>query len=349
MEAKKIKFLISCMLFLLLVAMTIFFINIFHGIEVRHEVVKDIYAAVVSIVLGSIVTLSLLYAQSLHEEQRNKGAEIFKQKIATFNEFIDALGNYLQDGSLSQEEIRLILLKRSKVSMHLNNKNRIIFDNALSRIKFDLFLYDEWDNQDYQSMNNIFEEISRAFVSELYGSKGVYRIDYFDVAGFLKFTKFKIDYPRPMKSPEEFLEAIRSGRKVLFSTKSKNENQPDKYYSFDLSASNLTIIDEAHSYLMNLINNCKIQIDVEFSLNEKRVDNEIYILNPKIIYSYGDKKIMTLGVTNRNRVNLFLYNEDGGLFKKMVVGDFEEGVDKNTVSRYLPDITIAKFLNKLIH
>jgi len=344
---RKRKLFFVCLIIFCLVIATFISINFFHKIEIQHEVVKDIYAAVVSIVLGSIVTLSLLYAQTLHDERKDKESEIFRQKIQTFNEFIDSLGRFLEDGELSQNEIRLLLLSRTKVLMHLKEKNQIIFDKAISNITYEIFFYDQWDNPDYNKLRDIFDYIKLAFESELYDLKEKQTLSKLDLSNFYQFSKIRLTYPNPINNLDEFLREIKREYKTLFKINSKKENEADKFYSFYLDKTIPNQFEECYLYLNSIISKSEMPLNITFTLDEKRVGDIIYMLNPKISYYLNDRLIMNLGVTNRARISLFLYDEKGARYKAFQLGDEE---DPNLLIKRIPTyFPFDKIFNYLLN
>ena len=168
---KKLTYLI---LLFSLIILTFFVIDISRKITIQteHKVIWDILAAVVSISLGSIVTMALLKAQSENEEIHQRNSIIFNEKLKIFKDFMVSLGRFLEDGTLNEGEIRLLIMQQALVSMNINNPtNQKLFDETVESINIELTLLDENGCPNYQDLGKLFHKLADIFRAELYESK----------------------------------------------------------------------------------------------------------------------------------------------------------------------------------
>ena len=325
-----------------LIFLTIYIVNNGHNLDTQNKVVDDIYSAVISVILGALVTMTLLSAQTMNEDSHTKNSEIFKEKLRAYRDFLETLGEYIKDGKLSKEEIKLLILKHAIININLSKANQEHFNSAISRIKDDLFFENENNVPDYKALGDLFNQIASIFKADLYG-ENISELKLMDYENFYEISNAVRTSTFYKDSLDDFLQEIAPGREIFFSVKTK-ENE-SKNYKFDIRSDANSHYKLAFDYALSSIKELNVKIENKFEVAYKKLYRSLAINNPKILFQYKDKTILRIGITNRNRVALQLMrdNESAGIY----VLDPLDGVEitGSNIQNYIPKIDLNKHIS----
>ncbi len=120
------------------------------------------FAALIGVIITAIITGILLKGQSDAEREQKERAEIFKEKLASYNKFIDALCAYVTD-STSQNK-KALTFHTIALKMHSTSEDMAKHYHNVTAI-----LASTGNKQETAALVNALNEIATSFRSELYG------------------------------------------------------------------------------------------------------------------------------------------------------------------------------------
>ena len=327
-----------------LIFLTVYIVNDGHNLEIHNKVVDDIYSAVISIILGALVTMTLLYAQTMNEDSRTKNSEIFREKIRLYRDFLESLGEFTKDGRLDKEEIMLLLLKHSLINMVINEANQKLLNNAISKINEDLFFENENNVPDYKALGEVFNEIANIFKADLYGEKlsKLIPIEYENFFEISNFVRTKTIYK---ESIDEFMREIIPGRVIFFSIKGKGKDSRDKSYKFKIQSDAPDHYRFAYDFVLNVMKEFNFMFEIKYEIAFKKLYQSIAINNPKILILYKEKVIMRIGITNRNRVALQLLKDDEKVGTYPLDPLDDSKINTSNIRDYIPIADLRKHIS----
>lgn len=125
-------FIIVCGFFLILLFCTP---HILHIARVNlPDQCHDLSAAAISVVITACVTGLLLHCQSNSDEQREKNAKVYEQKLNVCLDFFKELSQIVEDGKITAEEANHLKFTFSYVAIHLSEKSMVTISEHLSTI-----------------------------------------------------------------------------------------------------------------------------------------------------------------------------------------------------------------------
>jgi hypothetical protein len=303
MDKKKFKTVAIVLFAMLCILLTLMWIDWGHQLQIGSLVVNDIFSAVVSIILGAFVTMALLYAQTMNEDSRNKGSVIFKEKLKTFKDFLETLGDFMKDGQLNKEEIRILILKHSLVNINLTPSNQKVFNKAFSNIKEDLFFDDENGVPNYKALGDLYSEIANIFRAELYGKK-IAHWESLDFDNFSEISNRKISSPMLINNFDDFLKELTPGRDFFLTVNTKTEGR--KNYKFKFKPDTQSHFHFAFDYIQSIMKEKGFDLQIRFGILTKHLYKTDLIGEPEIRFLYQGHILLEISITNANRVKLFL-------------------------------------------
>ena len=78
------------------------------------------FAALIGVIITAIINGVLLKGQSDAERRQKEQSEIFKEKLATYNRFLDALRKYVTESTESNK--KEVIFHAMAIRMHTNSK-----------------------------------------------------------------------------------------------------------------------------------------------------------------------------------------------------------------------------------
>ena len=328
-----------------LIFLTIYIVNDGHKLGTENKVIEDIYSAVVSVILGALVTMTLLSAQTMNEDSHTKNSEIFKEKLRAYRDFLETLGEYIKDGKLNKEEIKLLILKHAIININLNKANQEHFNSAISKINDDLFFENENNVPDYRALGELFNEIASIFKADLYGEniselKLMSYENFYEISNAVRTSTFY------KESLDDFIQEIVPGREIFFSIKTK-ENE-FKNYKFNIRPDASSHYKLAFDYALSSIKELNVKVEYRFEVAYKKLYKSLAINNPKILFQYKEKTILRIGITNRNRVALQFMKDDESA--GMYALDALDGVEITNlnIQNYVPKIDLDKHISSCV-
>ena len=98
------------------------------------EQCNNLSAATISIIITAVVTGLLLQCQSNTDEQREKNAKVYEQKLNVCLDFFKELCNIVEDGKITAEEANHLKFTFSYVAIHLSETSMVTISKHLSTI-----------------------------------------------------------------------------------------------------------------------------------------------------------------------------------------------------------------------
>lgn len=83
----------------------------------------QIVGALFGVVLSAIITMLLLSGQSRNALEKERSAEIFREKLRIYQEYLHRLCDILRDGEITSEEAIELQFLTSYISLHTDSKN----------------------------------------------------------------------------------------------------------------------------------------------------------------------------------------------------------------------------------
>lgn len=158
----------------IVIAITLSFVNIalFVFLLVATDLFsqKDLWFQSSCVIIGTIVTavitLLLLNGQSDKEEEKERNAKVFEEKLAIYKEFLNELYNVVKDNNISNSEKLELQFKVAQISMH-TRKDRI---NTISESVTNIIRAIDEKTSNKNILENLFT-IQEQFRQELYPEK----------------------------------------------------------------------------------------------------------------------------------------------------------------------------------
>ena len=124
------------------IAITLSFVNIalFVFLLVATDLFsqKDLWFQSSCVIIGTIVTavitLLLLNGQSDKEEEKERNAKVFEEKLAIYKEFLNTLCRIVKDGEITDEEFVELQFQVAQIAMHTDKAHVDKISNCLAGI-----------------------------------------------------------------------------------------------------------------------------------------------------------------------------------------------------------------------
>lgn len=97
------------------------------------DITLAIISAVLSVLMTASATFFLLDGQTKAEQKKNNQTEIFKERLKSYNQFLSALGNYVENPQDKNLESRL-KFRTSALAMHTNPHDMININRNVKEI-----------------------------------------------------------------------------------------------------------------------------------------------------------------------------------------------------------------------
>ncbi|MBP5584262.1 MAG: hypothetical protein J6X43_09990 [Bacteroidales bacterium] len=160
------------------IAITLSFVNIalFVFLLVATDLFsqKDLWFQSSCVIIGTIVTavitLLLLNGQSDKEEEKERNAKVFEEKLAIYKEFLGKLCDVVKDKEISDEESVELQFQVAQIAMHTKQGRIKKISYKVVDIINSVRNPSDDDNDRRSLMNNLFD-IQEQFRQELYESK----------------------------------------------------------------------------------------------------------------------------------------------------------------------------------
>ena len=123
------------------------------------------FAALIGVIITAIITGVLLKGQSDAERRQKEQSEIFKEKLATYNRFLDALCKYVTETTESNK--KELIFHAMAIRMHCSPDMIDEFDNHVTRL-----LKGTGENTEFGILVDSLNNIACLFRTELYGEQG---------------------------------------------------------------------------------------------------------------------------------------------------------------------------------
>lgn len=128
----------------------------------------QIVGALFGVVLSAIITMLLLSGQSRNALEKERSAEIFREKLRIYQEFLHKLCDILRDGEITSEEAIELQFLTAYISLHTESKNIREVSEKTSNI-VNNFIGEHPPRNTQLLLANLYE-IVRIFREELYAA-----------------------------------------------------------------------------------------------------------------------------------------------------------------------------------
>ena len=135
----------------------------------------QMFSAILGVIITIIITNLLLNSQSSQDITRERNAEIFKEKLRIYQEFLQALYTILKEEAVTQDEIMKLQFQTAYIAMHTKSDHiKMISEHVSEIVKMYAQCPNEKGKKVLQSpellLKNLFE-IVEIFKKELYSEK----------------------------------------------------------------------------------------------------------------------------------------------------------------------------------
>ena len=116
---KKERYLYISVALALIACAIVVFLRLFSVADLWFQM----YAAILGVIITAIITQVLLKGQTESDTEREKNAEVFREKLKIYMDFLKMLCDTLKDKKLTEEESMLLQFQISYIAMHTQSKN----------------------------------------------------------------------------------------------------------------------------------------------------------------------------------------------------------------------------------
>ena len=158
---------------LLLTAILVVTIVVFFGSAIMFgnyntlDIWPRIVGALFGVVLSAIITMLLLSGQTRNALEKERNAEIFKEKLRIYQEYLHKLCTVLEDGEITGEEAVELQFLTSYISLHTSSENIKKVSDYTAKI-IELYLRDNNEKSLSKHLLQNLYAILSVFRSELY-------------------------------------------------------------------------------------------------------------------------------------------------------------------------------------
>ena len=116
---KKERYLYISVALALIACAIVVFLRLFSVADLWFQM----YAAILGVIITAIITQVLLKGQTESDTEREKNAEVFREKLKIYMDFLKMLCDTLKDKKLTEEESMQLQFQISYIAMHTQSKN----------------------------------------------------------------------------------------------------------------------------------------------------------------------------------------------------------------------------------
>ena len=165
---KNIEYQRLISLSLIFIAIVVFFGSaIMFGNYNTQDIWPRIVGALFGVVLSAIITMLLLSGQTRNALEKERNAEIFKEKLKIYQEYLHALCKILKDGEITSEEAVELQFLTSYISLHTRSKS-IYQISANSSNIINLYVGEKSPTKNTEDLLKNLFDIVHCFRKELY-------------------------------------------------------------------------------------------------------------------------------------------------------------------------------------
>ena len=153
---------------LIFIAIVVFFGSaIMFGNYNTQDIWPRIVGALFGVVLSAIITMLLLSGQTRNALEKERNAEIFKEKLKIYQEYLHALCKILKDGEITSEEAVELQFLTSYISLHTRSKSIYQISANASNI-INLYVGEKSPTKNTEDLLKNLFDIVHCFRKELY-------------------------------------------------------------------------------------------------------------------------------------------------------------------------------------
>lgn len=120
------------------------------------------FAALIGVIITAIITGVLLKGQSDAERRQKEQSEIFKEKLATYNRFLDALRKYVTESTDNNK--KEVIFHAMAIRMHTKSETISVIDQNIIKL-----IENTGTDSEVQTLIESLNAIALIFGKELYG------------------------------------------------------------------------------------------------------------------------------------------------------------------------------------
>ncbi len=156
----------------------------------------QMFSAILGVIITIIITNLLLNSQSNQDIIRERNAEIFKEKLRIYQEFLQALYTILKEEAVTPDEIMKLQFQTAYIAMHTKSDHiKLISEYVSEIVRMYAQCPDEKGKKVLQSpellLKNLFN-IVEIFKKELYSEKA--ELDFKDIEAAIDNFEYAYSY-----------------------------------------------------------------------------------------------------------------------------------------------------------
>ena len=159
------SFIIALLSGSVLLLLLFVFVATLSGTWPSSEISSQIMAALAGAVVTAIITMFLLLGQTSSEEQKERNAKIFEEKLQIYNDFLQKLCDVVSNMEISKQEEIELEFQVARIAMHTSAESINQVSEQVSKIIAGIKTK---ENQNGEMLTELFE-IADTFYKELYG------------------------------------------------------------------------------------------------------------------------------------------------------------------------------------
>lgn len=261
------------------------------------KIIQDINSGVIGAILTTIITLILLSNQTESQENLTKNSVVYEEKLKIFNDFLDTIGQCLEDGKLTAAETTKIIHRFSVLRIHISPQNAIRIENAISSIDNTFFYFDEYSVPNLSKLIELYTEIANVFREELYGENPGERLKAFNFENLKKVLyRKRISIIKPSTFPE-LLNELKNHSKIQHTS-----TKTGITIVYELNSELIETLTILHNFMKKVVSELSNEIQFKFELNTQIVNDEKYCGIPWIKLLYKDKYFAFYGLSETKKI-----------------------------------------------
>lgn len=293
---KKFKKYWFYLLLALSISLTILVINDIND-QLIPKIVQDINSGVIGAILTTIITLILLSNQTESQENLTKTSVVYEEKLKIFNNFLQTMGECIEDGKLTATETTKIVHGFSILRIHVSHENAMKIENAISSIDNSFFYYDENSMPNLTRLIDLYTEITNVFRQELYGDKSYGNLKAFDFENLKKVLYRRRISIIKSSTIGRLLDELNENTKILHTG---NKSGLTMVYKID--AELIEALKKLNSFMEEVLSEVSSEIAFSYEINRSIINDEKYCGIPWIKLFYKDVYFGFYGLTETRRM-----------------------------------------------
>lgn len=307
------SFVIALLTGSVLLLLLFVFVATLSGTWPSSEISAQIMAALAGAVVTAIITMFLLLGQTSSEEQKERNAKIFEEKLQIYNGFLQKLCDVVSNMEISKQEEIELEFQVARIAMHTSAESINQVSEQVSKIVENIKTY---KNIDGGVLTELFQ-IADVFYKELYGQDYDYEnyrsqtIDNFrtilqtdkDIRSYRKAQRNALQESYERKSGITLIERAKQIQSLIHLTADESNTTNDNGLEYEFYLNEKHGMDNFDSISANLFPDCRkqtyrLQVNVH-------ADTECFLKVAEQVLNYD----LLAPIERLNGMEMLLYKE----------------------------------------